>query len=108
VISKTEYLAGRRHAAELMASFNRRACIHFAEVLRTHDAYERLCLELGIPAEDMIPQEYFEIVYKVLSFGKLQDRATLLLGTASGIERLVTEIQGRGGFNDEKGFFIEA
>lgn len=105
--NRIEYEHERRQAAELLETYNRRASIHFAEMLRKQDEYERVCKELGIPVQEIIPKRYFEITYRVLSLGKLQDRATLLLGTVNAIDKLLSEIDSVGGFRDERGFFVE-
>ena len=107
MVSKTEYEIERKKAAKTLEQLNRQACIYFAELLRGQDRAEQIQRDLGIRREEFIPQRYFEITYRLLCFGKLQDRATLMLGTAAGIERLLSEISEKGGFNDENGRFQE-
>ena len=106
-LTKAEYYKARKSAAESMERFNRLACIHFAEVLRTHDQYERLFRELGMNPEQLIPKDYFEIVYRVLSMGKVEDRATLILGNAAAIEKLVKRVMAERGFKDERNRWVE-
>lgn len=105
--AKIEYNEERREAARYLERLNRLAVIHFAEVLRAHDTYQRICREAGFLPSAIVPQHYFEIAYKLLTFGTFGDRATLMLGTVEEIEKLVERVQRSNGFYDEKGFFIE-
>lgn len=107
MVSRAEYICERKRAAHALEESNRKACIHFAEVLRSHDEYERICKQLGMPAEEIIPKRYFEIVYRVLCFGTVENRAALLLGAPEAIDKLVRSTDQNGGFYDEKGFWIE-
>lgn len=105
--SPQHYRTERHQAAQILKDFNDRACGHFAEVLRKHDEYVRSCAELGIPAPELIPVAYFEAVYKLLSFGPLPDRATLMLGHPDEIETLVSRVQTAKGFYADTGHWIE-
>ena len=101
------YREERQRAAIALEQFNNAACIHFAEMLRLNDEQKRIAKELGQPIEDLIPADYFEAVYRILSFGPKQDRAVLILGTPNEIENLVSRVQRDRGFYDEKQFWIE-
>src|SRR5690348_16938209 len=106
MVNRIEYMQERRAAAEALEKFNRKACIHFAEILRDHDTYQRYCREVGVDPKEIIPKRFFEIVYSVLSLGKGEDRAVLLLGSAESIEKLIERIEDQRGFLDEKDFWI--
>ena len=105
--NRQDYQAERRKAAEILEKFNQLACAHFADILRKHDEYCRLCTEVGQPTENLIPADYFEAAYKLLSFGPIASRATLILGTADDIEKLVSRVQTYEGFYSYTGHWIE-
>lgn len=105
--SPDAYRRERKTVAEQLESFNRQACIHFAEILRLNDEQKRICAQLGEPVEDLIPLAYFESVYKLLCFGPKADRLLLMVGTADEIEQVVSRVQRDKGFKDETGFWIE-
>ncbi len=102
-----EYQAERKKLAEILERFNDAACIHLAEILRTNDAYSRACMELGEKPESLIPKQYFEAAYRLLSFAPKADRLTLMTGTPDQIEALISKTQHARGFYTDSGFWIE-
>lgn len=101
------YQRERKELAESLEQLNNSACRHFAQMLRLNDEQKRLSMELGQKPEDLIPAQYFEIVYRVLSFGKLADRFVLLVGSEQEIDKLIARIQLNRGFTDDKDKWFE-
>ncbi len=105
--TRGEYENERRQLIATLKKFNNQACIHFAEILRLHDQNKRIAMELGEAPREIIPQAYFEAVYKILCFALESDRMTVLTGTHDEVYALVNRVQENRGFYDEHGFWIE-
>ena len=101
MVKKLEWLQERKKAAELLEELNRQACIHFAEQIRNQETVNRLSREIGKEPEQVIPLDYFDACYRILSFGKLKDRILILLGKADDFDPMIQEALNRKGFYDE-------
>ena len=96
-----------KKAAEFLQGLNEYSCAHYAKVLQQHDTYVRLCTEAGVQIEPLIDVDRFEMIYKLLSFAPLKDRATLMLGEAPEITRLLARTRNAGGFYTDQQHWIE-
>lgn len=108
MVTKTQHLIAIREAGKSIGHMHQKAMIHFAEQLRLMDEERRISLDLGVNSVvGWEVYQYFNAVYRVLSFGKPDQIMPLLIGSPDEIDAVIRPIVTAGGFETENGFWME-